>query len=168
MIKTIITGIIAAVMACGALLAFSHQPVPSPVRLGALAGPDIQSPYLSWGGVTTYKGAVAMHSATTTLCAIQSPSSTSTVAFASWNVTTGTSTAASIDIGVGSTAYATSTTLLSATSLSSGAQGGAAWGAPNGTTAVIGPNNYVIVKTNGAGLGGYTFGGNCTAQFNVL
>lgn len=136
-------------------------------KLGALAGPDIPSPYLQWGGVYQYNGVQTMQTATTTLCAIQGPTATSTVSFADFSVTTGTSTAATIDIGFGSTKYATSTNLVSAVSVGSGAKGA---GVYTGSTAnvVLPPSNYLIVKTAGAGVGGYTYTGTCAASFTVL
>lgn len=136
--------------------------------VGSITGPVIPFPYHTWGGVTSYRSHTAMQTATTTLCAIQTPSATSTVTFSGWSITTGTSTAATIDIGIGSTAYATTSTLVSGTSVNSGATGAAAYAAANGTTAVVGPNKYLIVKTNGAGLGGYTYTGTCSAEFTVI
>lgn len=137
-------------------------------NVGAVASPEIPSPYIRWGSVATYRGATDMQTATTTLCAIQGPAATSTLTFAGWKITAGTSTAATIDIGIGRTAYATSTTLVTATSVASGANGEGVWSDVTGTTGVMRPGDYLIVKTAGAGLGGYTYTGTCVAEFTVL
>lgn len=165
MIKTLATIVAAVALSFVSAWAFLPHDVP---RSGALAGPDIPSPWVRWGGVASYRGTQAMQMATTTLCAIQGPSATSTVSFASWFITGPTSTAATIDIGIGSTAYATTSNLVSATAVASGAQGAASWSSLNGTSGVVGPNQYLIIKTAGAGLGGYTYTGKCNAEFTVL
>lgn len=130
--------------------------------------PDIISPYLRWGDVTSYRGTATMNTATTSVCAIQAPAATSTLTFAGWKITTGTTTAATIDIGIGRTAFATSTTLVTGTSVASGANGEAAWSDVTGTTGIMRPNDWLVVKTAGPGLGGYTYTGNCVAEFTVL
>lgn len=132
------------------------------------ARPDIISPYLRWGDMVTYRGVGTMNTATTSICAIQGPAATSTLSFAGWKITTGTTTAATIDIGIGRTAFATSTTLVTGTSVASGATGEAAWSDVTGTTGIMRPNDWVVIKTAGAGLGGYTYTGNCVAEFHVL
>lgn len=161
----VVSGVIALVVSFAVVYVAKPAPVQQP--LGALAGPDIPSPYLRWGDVLVYQAHRSMVAATTTLCALQSPAATSTLAWAGWSITTGTSTAATIDIGSGATAYATTTNYVSATSVSSGAQGAASWGQPTGTTGILAPNTYVLVKTAGAGLGGYTYAGTCGATFVV-
>lgn len=139
-------------------------------QLGALTGPDIASPYISVGGLQMYSADVAMRAATTTLCAIQAPASTSTLRFAGFTITTGTSTAATIDIGTSTTAFATTTNLSAANSVASGAQGSSYWQPVGGAVrdSTMAPNEWVVFKTAGAGLGGYTYTGTCSAQFYVL
>lgn len=46
---------------------------------GALAGPDIASPYLRWGGVAEYHAQEALQATSTMVCATQSPAATSTL-----------------------------------------------------------------------------------------
>lgn len=137
-------------------------------QTGSVSGPDISFPYLGINNLITYYNHIVMNVGTTTLCAIKSPAATSTIELATWNVSVGTSTAASIDLGYGSTPYATSTNLTSATALSSNAIGNTTWYPTSGTGSVIGPNTYVLVKTAGAGLSGYTYRGTCNAEFTVL
>lgn len=142
----------------------------NPPSVQGFAGPDLASRYFSFGGVRQFAGNTQMQVATTTLCAIQSPAATSSLEFVSWSITTGTGTAATIDIGIGTTAFATSTNLVSGTSVGSGALGSAYWSSVGGSTgdSVLAPNTYVLVKTTGPGVGGYTYGGTCQAMFTQL
>ena len=171
MTKKIIIGVVIVVVL---ILAFVYlYPTKTQVitnNLGALAGPDISSTYMSFNGNRYEYRKMAMASATTTICAMRAPAATSTLVSTSFQVTTGTSTAATIDVGTSTNAFATTTNLITAKSISSGAQGYAFW-SPSGAGIndnTMGPNEWVVVKTAGAGLGGYTYGGNCQAVFKVL
>lgn len=140
--------------------------------VGSVTGPELMSPFWTVNGFTKEYRALNMQKATTTLCAMKAPSATSTLQFVSWKVFVGTSTAATIDIGTSTTAYSTSTLLVTATSLAASSQGYAYWmpagGSANNDVAKMSPNEYVIVKTAGTGSGGYTYSGRCLAEFNVL
>lgn len=137
------------------------------VKAGAISSPDFDSSYFSYGGVRRFGLRQQMQVATTTLCAIQAPAATSSLEFTSFSITTGTSTAATIDIGTSTTAFATTTNLVAAVSISSGALGQQVWTPAGGSVndLTMAPNTYVIVKTAGPGLGGYTYGGTCQASF---
>lgn len=137
------------------------------VKTGAISSPDLDSSYFSYGGVRRFGLRQQMQVATTTLCAIQAPAATSTLEFASFSITTGTGTAATIDIGTSTTAFGTTTNLVSAVSISSGALGQQFWSPVGGSVNdnTMAPNTYVVVKTAGAGLSGYTYGGTCQASF---
>ena len=166
--KAVITIVIAVALSAGAAFGIvSHETKAPAPSYGALAGPDISSPYLSWGGVADYKASASMRTATTTLCAIQSPSATSSLVMASWKISAGTTTAATIDLATSTSRFATTTNLIAGTSVASGAQGSAAWRS-SGSNSVLAPNTYVVVKTAGAGSGGYTYGGQCEGEFQVL
>lgn len=134
----------------------------------SITGPDSSNPYFGVNGVQTYETNVRMRNATTTICAIKSPSATSTLQFASWQIGLGTSTAATIDLATSTNPYSTTTpALVVGTSVASGAQASVSWD-PAGTNGTLAPNTYVIAKTAGVGLGGYTYGGDCEATFTVL
>ena len=171
MTKKIIIGVVIVVVL---ILAFVYlYPTKTQVitnNLGALAGPDISSTYMSFNGNRYEYRKMAMASATTTICAMRAPAATSTLEVASFQITTGTSTAATIDLATSTTAFATTTNLITAKSISSGAQGYAYWHPVGGSIndATLAPSEWVVVKTAGAGLGGYTYGGNCQAVFKVL
>lgn len=139
-------------------------------RLGALTGPDIYSPYLNINGVTKFYSSGSFTAATTTPCSLQSPSSTSTLMFAGWQITVGTSTAASIDLGTSTTRYATTTNKVAAKSVAAGAQGYAVWTPAGGGVDdnIMSPSTWVVVKTAGSGLSGYTYTGTCEAVFQTL
>ena len=59
--------------------------------LGALSGPDINSPYIAVGGVPVYYQRGNLTSATTTVCDIQSPAGFSRLLSYTVNLSTGTS-----------------------------------------------------------------------------
>ena len=169
--KTILTSLVASiiVVAIGFLVVHPTNTtlVNNSAPLVKGTSPEISSPYFIVNGVTEWYGSENMAPATTTLCALISPNATSTLQYTSFQITTGTSTAATIDIGTSTTPYATTTNLVAATSIASGAQGLAFWMPTQGTSqnSIMSPNTYVVVKTAGAGLAGYTYGGKCQAEF---
>jgi hypothetical protein len=138
--------------------------------IGAVTGPEVFNDTFTVNGVTKFYRQTKMVAATTTLCAMKGPSSTSTLDRAAFIINVGTGTAATIDIGTSTTAFATTTNLSAANSIGSGAQGQAYWSPTGGTAndSMMAPNTYVNVKTAGAGLGGYTYNGTCIAEWTVL
>lgn len=142
-------------------------------KLGALAGPDIASPFLKWGGVEVVNASMTLNTATTTPCAIQSPSATSTLTHASLTVQVASSTATTWTLAKASTAYAT-TTRLSEFALSSGVQGTMVasttpLSAPTvDEVRVIAPDTFLVWGM--AGIGNLTsdkLTGICKASFTV-
>ena len=166
----VIVGVVALVASIGAYVKPAQVVTQVEKQFGAVASPDIQSPYFSYGGQVFYASHPAMRSATTSLCSMQAPSSTSTLESASWQVTVGTSTSAAIDIGTSTDAFTIATTLVSGTSLGSSATGQAVWSSAGVAVqdSILAPNVWLNVKTQGAGLGGYTYGGTCSAVFKML
>jgi len=170
--KNVIIATVVAVLAfvAGTVLpADKVDPVQPPI-VGGVSSPDISSPYLSFGNVRRWAARPPFTAATTTICAIQSPVATSTLVSASWQINTGTSTAATIDMGTSTTRYATTTNLVAAKSVASGARGYATWSSAGGSVddSVMAPSTWVVVKTAGAGLGGYTYDGTCQATFEQI
>ena len=87
------------------------------VKLGSVASPDIQSPYFSFGGVREWGIRTdSLTQATTTVCALRAPASTSTLNFASIQFKVSSTTASLVTMVRAPTAYAT-TTAAGATSL---------------------------------------------------
>ena len=135
--------------------------------VGSVVSSEIPDNNFSVGGLRQWKYGPKMNVATTTLCAIKSPAATSSLISAAFQVYTGTSTAATIDIGTSTNAYSTTTNLAAAFSIGSSATGANGWTSVGGSVQdnVMAPNTYVVVKTAGAGLGGYTYGGRCSVVF---
>lgn len=128
------------------------------VKVGALTGPDIPSPYLQWGGVRSWQGRMTLTQATTTVCAIQSPASTSTLQNFSVKVDFASSTATVWDIAKASTAFATTTAIGSAYGIvaSSGGFINASTSPAAGAATVFGPSQYVVVGVRHAVVGAGT------------
>lgn len=147
-----------------------EAPAPVIQNVGAVSSPDISSRYLSWGSLQTYRSRVALATATNTPCSIQSPAATSSLSFASLNLTTGTSTATVWTLAKAATAFAT-TTPFNTYSVGSGALASITqYGTSsiNGND-VIGPNTYLVWGVQGTVIADATkLLGTCTAEFMVL
>lgn len=177
--KIIVAGLIAAL--CVALVWSLNRPdtivyEPGEPSLGALAGPDISSPYLRWGDVAVYKAAQTMGTASTTVCALQAPSATSTLLVGSAKFDVSSTTATAITLAKATTAFAT-TTDLGTQPLAANAQasfvitatttpGGAAWDISD-TATTFAPNTWLTVGMKG-GNGTFSPTGTCTATWQVL
>lgn len=138
---------------------------------GAVSSPDIPSPYFSFGDVKFWATKANMGTASTTVCAIANPvggnAATSSIESITFQIDTGTTTAAAITIATSTSPYATSTSdeLIADYAVASGAKATVVWNPSGANNSLIGPGQYIIVKTAGAGLGGYTYGGTCQAKF---
>lgn len=141
--------------------------------VGALTGPDINYPYLAVSGVRREFRSMELVSSTTP-CALQSPSATSTLEHLSVEVRTASSTATTWTFAKASTAFAT-TTRLNVFSLSSGVLGTmVGTSTPTGVTAVVddtnvfGPNTWAVVGVAGTAIADSTkLNGACKAIFTV-
>ena len=125
---------------------------------------------------------VTMNTATTTLCTIPNPwSATSTVIHHITDITVGTSTALVFDLATSSSITGTSTPVwMKGVSLASASINTFFWNGSSATTTsgvlpgvdqstnmsnyFLGPTDKLNVKS-GAGAGGYTFTGTCSALF---
>lgn len=121
--------------------------------LGALAGPDIMSPYISWGGVRHWAGHMTFAQGTSTVCAIQSPAATSSLQFGSAKIVHASSSAATVFMAKATTQYAT-TTNLGTVALAAGAQGITVAsttfsGEPQDPASVFAPNTWFVVGMQG-------------------
>ena len=139
------------------------------INIGALPGPDIQYPYLSVNGWRTQYVQMTMNKATTTLCSIKTPNNASTtLARFQFSIQTGTSTAATLVLSESTNISGTST----ATNIMPAVTVAANVGLQSNTIPAVGTNNmliekdhYILLMTEGAGLGGYTYTGTCQAEF---
>jgi hypothetical protein len=137
------------------------------VEVGAISGPRILSPFLDHNGIVTYSSRLGFQQATTTVCAVKSPSATSTVLFASAVVYSGSTTAATMTIATSTTAFATSS-VLATTSVAANAQNVQAhWLNFGGNNGVLRPNQWVTVSLTG-GNGTFSSSGACQVEFRVF
>lgn len=84
--------------------------------LGALSSPDINSPFISWGGVRQWASSAGFTPASQTLCAIQSPAATTTLVAATVRFDSTISLGAgTYELGWGAVSGATTTVLARAT-----------------------------------------------------
>lgn len=157
-------------------------------KVGSLAGPDIPSSYLRWGGVQVVHGSLAPVATSSVFCSIQSPAGTSTLTMASWRVdgVGGFGTGQAFDIATSTNGVATSTpALVAAASLgtsqvwvpSASSTGIATQVLSNGGNTngvvnafVLPPNTFVNfrVATSTPGTFSSYLSGNCQAEFIVL
>jgi len=140
--------------------------------LGAPGSPNMYVPFLGINDVVSYYQSFDFNVATTTLCAVKSPSATSTLEYFSLTVDTGTSTASTIDVGTSLTnnTSTSSALFIQSYAVASGAQGSVVLpGAlpSTATSTILAPSTWVVAKTNGAGVGGYTYGGQCKYKFTL-
>lgn len=180
--KKLLVGSAVAVLLAGWIGAgLQPNPVaPEPARqLGALAGPDIQSPYLSVGGVRHEYRSRSLTTATTTVCSLQSPSATSTLVHAGLRVGTATTSATTWTLAKNSTGGSATTTLINTISLAGASQGTlvasttqTAVGALSADPVIVfAPNNYLVWGVAGipfSAQGTIDFGGVCQAEFIVI
>lgn len=135
------------------------------VQNGQTVQPASSELSVSAGGSAVKGVKQSFTSATTTPCSIQNGNATTSLAYFSMQITTGTSTASTFDVSTSTTAFATSSTLVSSHAVGSGAQTTLSWFASGAQNAIVAPNEWVIFKTNEAGLGGYTYTGTCSVDF---
>lgn len=176
--KAIYTTLTAIVLLVGGLIVSLEKTPPAEFALGALAGPDIPSPYLKWGGVAFWPYQKSVATATTTLCTFTSPAATSTLSHASITLTTASTTAeVAVDVTKGAASGATgSSTAVFLDARIPASQGGTFYANPvsdlteQGVSerAVFAPNtnlNFVMTnETDGNGAGVVAVG-SCQANF---
>lgn len=143
--------------------------------IGARPGTDTDAQCTMQNGLTTCSSRKPLALATTTPCAVKSPASTSTLAYAGVMVTSASSTATTWTVAKATTAFAT-TTKLGTFSLSSGVQGTMV----ASTTPVSGsaltvdeintfaPNTWIVWSKAGDTPAGTGLGGFCGATFEVI
>lgn len=139
--------------------------------VGAASGPELLSPFFSVDGVRHEYRKSKLNTATTTPCALKSPSATSTLVFASLEISTASSTATTWTLAKAANAFAT-TTLLNTFSLGSGALGTMV---ATSTTVVavddqtvIAPSTFLVWGVAGTTVSDVTkLNGVCQAEFIV-
>ena len=167
--KLVLALVAVLVIATGAYVLLRDSRAP----LGANPGPDSTSECTSQNGLTNCKTRKPLTTATTTPCAIKSPSATSTLVHASLQITTATSTATTWTFASSTTAFAT-TSLYNTFSLASGALGTMVATTTNITgvvtddRTVFPPSSYLVWGVAGTVISGTTkLNGFCSASFLV-
>lgn len=164
-LKTVaITIVVATVVAGGFAFFFPKQ---TSQIVGSVASPDIQSPWIRFGGVTTYGAHTeALNSATTTPLAIQSPTATSTLQLGSGcHLSVSSTTAKAVRFAKATSPNATTTFLFGANAAANAKLDVAA--TTTDDNYVFAPNNWLVMSMVG-GTGVDSPSGSCSARFVVL
>src|SRR3990167_443142 len=158
----------------GAIAKSVYDAVVANLPLGASAGPDRFSPCESRDGIQQCFTRFALTTATTTACAIKSPTATSTLVRATLKVTTATSTATTWTVAKAATAFATTTVLRGDLSLGSGVLGTMSFVATSSVgvadVAFFEPNQYLVWGIAGVDNPSDTtkLNGICQATFEII
>lgn len=147
-----------------------NVPKQSPMVLGSLAGPDIQSTYLSVSGIRReYRRTTSLTQGTTTICALQAPSATSTLVSGSLLLSVSSTTASIVTIAKSATAYATTTLLGGQVSIQANSPVDIV-ASSTGSTGIFGPNQWLVVGMQGGKYTSAPFSptGVCQATFEVM
>jgi len=154
---------------------FLPSPTPTPeITPGAMPGNNLVGPCIIVGGVEScYVSVPGLNSASTTLAVIKQPhfgNATTTLSHVLFQITTGTSTASTIVFATSTSPYSTSSVpFTAAVTVASGAKADLVWTPAvswSGNGTIIGPNDYILMKTEGVGLSGYTYVGKVKMVFN--
>lgn len=129
----------------------------------------ITSKYYTVGNIEYASVQNSFQSATTSLCYIANPFGNATTTFSQYisQITVGTSTALTMSLATSTSQYATTTAnhLVLDRAVASGAQDFMAFSRMTPDGNVLGPNEILLLKAAGAGVGGYTYTGTCSALF---
>lgn len=140
-------------------------------RVGALTGPDIPYTYLTVGGVRhEFRSRDFTTTASTTFCTLETPTGTSTLlAYTARGSRATSDGATTFDFGVGSTAYATSSTLGTIAAAQTWGSGAQFDFATSSNALIIPPNKFLVIKLATSSLSAnFSATGQCGAVFQVL
>ena len=169
--KNIAVGVMALFLVAFALVGIKFLPtVSTPNVFAGVSSPDVPSPYFSFGGVRLWAGMTqTLAQATTTVCAIQSPSATSSLQSAGIRFDTSSTTASIVTIAKATTQYAT-TTSLGVCNLLANTQATCIASTTPTTSQdpiqVFAPNTWLVVGMAG-GTGTFSPAGNCHATWEA-
>ncbi len=193
--KTIIAAVVSAVIVGALFLGFRSSPTTTVVEkpsYGALAGPDIPSPYLNWGGLPIWHSSMDLAATSSVICSFPNPTNasttiqaTSTIAYVSVRVDNNPLGTQALYISTSTTAFGTSTpNLVAAASVGGSAYiawngsatttildvlgpGVASSGANGQTAYILRPGEFINVKiaTTTAGAFATYMTGGCKAEF---
>lgn len=137
-------------------------------RVGALVGPDISSPYLSFGGVREWAYSTAAKSTGSTTCSFISPAATTSLVAASASFSRLASTTV-VEIGYSASNSWSTTTLMSLSGASLTSLGGQIVASSTASAFIVPPQTYINTKI-GAGdtAGTVTPVGQCKVVFREV
>ena len=149
------------------LVGGNNQPVQSGQNLGAGGVPDqLSTPCLTVNGAQVCSERQTMKQATTTVCAIKSPVSTSTLLTFGFEFRVATATAYKLQSATSTTAFATTSAMFEFLGAASSPISGSY--TPTTTEkAVMAPNTWINASMYG-GIGTFSPTGTCVARFLVL
>lgn len=140
------------------------------VVVGAIAGPDIQTPYLNFNGDEVWYSSMAFNTASTTRCALRAPiHATSTLSFDSI-VKSATSTDYTLTAAKSATAFAT-TTMIREEAVTAAGQvafpiASSTYSSLADTNRTFAPGEWLVVSAAGPTPTAFT-NGYCAAEFVV-
>jgi hypothetical protein len=168
--KHIATVIGVVVVSVVGLIAYLNAPTPTTQQapVGAVSSPDISSRYFSYGGVRHWAAkTTSLTQATTTVCALQSPSATSTLQLGSGiRFDVSSTTASVVKLAKASVPFDVSSTQLGAANVGANQQATIV-ASSTSDNLVFGPNQYLIVQMSG-GTGTFSPSGNCQATWTEI
>jgi hypothetical protein len=119
---------------------------------GAVASSDLMTNWFSFGGVQQWAGKIeTLPTASSTVCAIQSPNATSTLVGGTIRFTLASTSAVTVDLAKGTTQYATTTKIGSTYGIAASAQAtivASSTGSVAGDGTIFAPNNWFVVRIN--------------------
>jgi hypothetical protein len=144
--NSVVPVLLALVVAVAVSVTLSVPNVQTVVKekvVGSVSSPDISSPWFSFGDVRQWASrTTSLIQASTTVCSLQSPASTSTLAFVSIQLDVSTTTASELQFSVGNSPSGTSTLVSpSINKVSANAKATLA----SSTNVVFSPNQYLTV-----------------------
>lgn len=141
--------------------------VPGDQNFGASAGPERSGPCESINGVMTCYTRQAVNVASTTLCSIKSPSSTSTLTYASLATFNSTSSAIIITIARSNDSNSTSTQIGQNYNVAADLRAVVQGSTTPASQTLFAPNTFMNIAAKG-GNGTFTLGGFCNAAFTEV
>lgn len=166
--KKLVIGVLVGLLALTGLVVFLTKDEVKP--LGVNSGPQSDFPSFTVNGLEIFYNRIPLRQATTTVCAIKSPTATSTLIFGSITMTTSTTSASVIDLAKATTPYATTTRLNAKYSLGAGKQATITASTTDSTvalSAIFAPNTYFVVNMVGGAGKAVSPVGTCVANFLV-
>jgi len=145
----------------------------SPV-LGALSGPDLPYPYISFGGVRSWAAKTdSLVQASTTICSLQAPAATSTLSTAALRLEVGSTSAMFIEFAKSTSPAATTTRIGSTYVVAANAQAtivASSTGSVAGDATIFAPNTYFYIKAGFATVPSTPTApvGTCLAQWTQI